>query len=153
MINISLKWQAPEYHSYERSVDWFWAVGIITLCIVILSFVYNNSLFGILILLSAIILVYFVKREPEMVTYEITQRGVLINDEFHPYQTLESFWLELQMGEPKLILKSKKTLQQLIMIPIEKNNPDEIHGLLSDYLTEAILTEPASHKVMEYLGF
>ena len=153
MENLPLVWQAPEYHHYQRSNDWFWAVGVITISIAILAFVFGNALFGILILLSASILIFFVIREPENVTYEINKRGVMINKELHPYLTLESFWIETRTGDPKIILKSKKMVMPYIIIPIHNDDVDEMAAVLSEFLEEKEAQEPNSHKIMEYLGF
>ncbi|MFA7252413.1 MAG: hypothetical protein WC027_00980 [Candidatus Paceibacterota bacterium] len=153
MEKMSLTWQAPEYNHYERSTDWFWAVGIITVCIAVLAFIYNNALFGILILLSAGILVFYTFREPSMVDYEINQRGVIVGKDLHPYLTIESFWIETRQGEPKIILKSKKNLLPYIIIPIHEESVDEVANVLAEFLEEKELQEPAAHKIMEYLGF
>jgi hypothetical protein len=153
MEKLSLTWQAPEYHHYERTTDWFWAVGIITVCIAVLSFIYDNALFGILILLSAGILIFYTKREPAMVDYEINARGVVVGKELHPYLTIEAFWIETRHGDPKIILKSKKNLLPYIIIPIHEESVDDVSAVLADFLDEKELQEPASHKVMEYLGF
>jgi hypothetical protein len=149
----SLKWQAPEYHHYERSTDWFWAVGIITLCMVVLAFVFHNALFGILIILSAGILIFYVLRPPNDVTYEINQRGIKVNDDLHPYLTIESFWIETRQGEPKIILKSKKNLLPYIIIPVHDDDVDQMNDILREFLEEKELAEPSSHRVMDYLGF
>ncbi len=149
----SLKWQAPEYHHYQRSKDWYWAVGIITVSIAILAFVFSNALFGILILISAGILVFYTLREPQDVNYEINEKGIMINNDLHPYLTLEAFWIENRTTEPKMILKSKKMLQPYIIIPIHEDSAVEIAEVLRKFVEEKELTEPASHKVMDYLGF
>ena len=152
-MDESLKWSAPEYNHYQRSTDWFWAVGIITICIAILAFIFHNALFGILILLSAGILVFYAIREPQDVNYEINNRGVVVGKELHPYLTIESFWLETRNGEPRLILKSKKAILPYIIIPVHEESADEVAAVLRNFLAEKELTEPTSHKVMEYLGF
>jgi hypothetical protein len=149
----SLKWSAPEYHHYQRSTDWFWAVGIITVCIAILAFVYQNALFGVLILLSAGILISYTIRIPQDVNYEINRRGVVVGKDLHPYLTLEAFWVETRGGEPKLILKSKKAMMPFIIIPVHEESADEVADVLRQFIEEKELAEPASHKVMEYLGF
>ena len=150
----SLKWQAPEYHHYERSTDWFWAVGIITICIAVLAFIFDNALFGILILLSAGILIFYVFREPEDVEYEVNKRGVMVGKELHPYKTLEAFWIETRNNiEPKIILKSKKSFLPYIIIPVHNESADEVADVLRNFLEEKELSEPSAHKVMEYLGF
>ena len=153
MEKLSLTWQAPEYHHYKRSPDWFWAVGIIVVCITILAFVYNNALFGILILLSSAILVFFTLREPDIVEYEINNRGIVIGKDLHPYISIESFWIETRHGQPKIILKSKKSMTPLLAIPLHEESVDEVFNVLNDFLEEKELQEPFSHKIMEYLGF
>lgn len=149
----SLRWQAPEYNHYQRSADWFWAVGIITISIAVLAFVFKNQLFGILILLSAGILVFYAIRTPQDVEYEINHRGIVVGRDLHPYLTLESFWIETRGGEPKIILRSKKAVSPYIIIPIHEDSVDEISAVLHQFLEEKEMTEPASHKIMEYLGF
>lgn len=149
----SLKWSAPEYNHYQRSTDWFWAVGIITICISVLAFVFNNALFGVLILLSAGILIFYTLRPPEEVEYEINQKGIIVGKELHPYLTIEAFWVENRGVEPKIILKSKKAIMPYIIIPIHADDADEMAAVLREFLEEKELAEPSSHKVMEYLGF
>jgi hypothetical protein len=153
MEDSSLKWQAPEYHHYQRGADWFWAVGIITISIVVLAFFFDNALFGILILLSAIILIVFVVRTPKDVDYEINKRGIIVDKILHPYFTLESFWIETRENEPKIILKSKKMVMPFIIIPLHNDSVDEVNSVLCEFLDEKEMHEPASHKIMDYLGF
>ena len=152
-MDESLKWQAPEYHHYQRSKDWFWAVGIIVISIAALSFFFNNALFGILILLSAGILIFYTIREPQEIEYEINRRGIMVGKELYPYLTIESFWIETRGTEPKIILKSKKAVMPYIIIPLHEDSVDEVANVLSQFIEEKELQEPASHKVMEYLGF
>jgi hypothetical protein len=71
----------------------------------------------------------------------------------HPYLTLEAFWVETRGGEPKLILKSKKAMMPFIIIPVHEESADEVADVLRQFIEEKELAEPASHKVMEYLGF
>ncbi|MBP7831690.1 MAG: hypothetical protein KA028_01585, partial [Candidatus Pacebacteria bacterium] len=52
-----LTWIMPASHK-ERSVDWFWAIGIITLVGAGTAFFVNNALFGIFILLGGGLLFY-----------------------------------------------------------------------------------------------
>ena len=153
MEKLSLTWEAPEYHHYERSPDWFWAVGIIVICVAILAFIYDNALFGILIILSAAILVFYVRREPDLINYEINQRGIVVGKDLYPYPTLESFWIETRTGDPKMILKSKKATLPYIIIPVHDESVDDIGDTLREFIDEKEMQEPTSHKVMEYLGF
>ena len=53
----------------------------------------------------------------------------------------------------KIILKSKKAIMPYIVIPVHDESVDEVAAVLREFLEEKELAEPASHKVMEYLGF
>jgi len=153
MENLSLRWQAPEYQHYRRSADWFWAVGIIVISITSLAFFFGNPLFGVLVLLASIIMVSFVLREPQNINYEINLKGIIINEKLYPYITLESFWIETRQGEPRIILKSKKELSPFIIIPLHEDDVDDVNDILRQFIEEKEIKEPASHKIMEYLGF
>ncbi len=153
MDDLSLKWSAPEYHHYQRSTDWFWAVGIITISTTVLAFVFNNPLFGVLILLSTTILIFYVTRVPKNVDYEINNRGIIVGKDLQPYLTIEAFWIETREGEPKIILKSKKSIMPYIVIPLHDDSVSQVVSVLREFLEEKELQEPMAHKVMEYLGF
>lgn len=153
MDKFELIWEAPEYFHYKRSNDWFWAVGIIAICIIVLSFIFNNALFGILVIISTIVLIVFVLREPGLVRYEINNRGLKINNTLLPFITLEAYWLETRHGEPKLIIKSKKSFLPYYIIPVHTDDVNNIDIILNQFIEEKELHEPTSHRVMEYLGF
>jgi hypothetical protein len=151
-----LRWQALEYHHEPKSTDWFWAVGIIALCVAITSIIYGDVLFAILILIAAGSLAIYAVREPDLVSFELNDKGVLIERKMYPYATLESFWVEEHNNvhpHPKLLIKSQKLTMPLIVIPIDEVHPDEVRNFLLNYLAEEQHFEPLSQKVMEYLGF
>ena len=37
-----IEWDAPEHHYVEKTADWYWAVGIITLTAAALAFIFGN---------------------------------------------------------------------------------------------------------------
>ena len=48
-----LSWQAHEYHHTEKTSDWYWIVGIVTVSLALICIIYNNIILGILILVSS----------------------------------------------------------------------------------------------------
>lgn len=151
-----LTWQALEYHHETKTVDWFWAVGIIAVCIAITAVIYGDVLFGILVLIGAGSLAIYAVREPELISFELNEKGVLIERKMYPYATLESFWVEEHHNvhrHPKLLIKSQKITMPLIVIPIDEVHPDNVRRFLLNFLQEEEHFEPLSQKVMEYLGF
>lgn len=149
-------WEAHEYYFQAKTNDWYWAVGIIGVSIAIISIIYGNILFAVLVLLSTFALCIFGAKEPRLVRFEINKSGILIGKSLFPFGTLDSFWVEdnKHIGRPsQLFIKSKKTMVPMIAIPLEGMDPEDIRDFLLDHLFEDHHAEPLGQKVLEYFGF
>jgi|TARA_Y100000310_G_scaffold342803_1_gene447527 hypothetical protein len=154
MTQGRIHWKAFEYEHKEKSPDWFWALGIIAVAVAVTAIILNNVLLAILVLVGAFTLALYAAKKPDEASFELNDRGVVINKRMYPYQTLESFCvLDEEDESPKLLIKSKKILMPHIVIPISNVHPTEVHSHLITYLEEEEQDEPFSHKIMEYLGF
>ena len=148
-----INWEASEYTYKKKTVDWYVALGIIAISISTASFILGNTLFAVLVIIGTGTLVMYSARKPSSIHVELNSRGVLIDDLIHPYNTLESFWVEEYGKEPKIIIQSKKMFMPYIMIPIGNADPKEIREFLYEHLDEEEHVEPLTHKLMDYLGF
>ena len=59
----TLLWEAYEYEPKERSADWYWIVGIIALAICVVSLIYGNIIFAILVFFCFFVFLLFVARD------------------------------------------------------------------------------------------
>ncbi len=148
-----LSWETVEYFHTEKTADWYWIVGIVTVSIAIISIILNNVIFAILILVSSFTLALFASRRPHVIAVELNEGGIMINKTLYPYSSLESFWVETREFHPRILIKSKKLVMHLITIFIEEVKPDEVQTFLSQYLPEEEHREPFLEKVLLYLGF
>lgn len=156
MDTNTLKWQSLEYEEKDRSVDWYWAVGLIALAIAVVAVVYKNYLFAIMVIVGAFALLLFAARKPKTVEYELTRRGIRVNTVLYPYATLRSFWIHHHDGDRrgKLIVQSEKTLMPYVTITLpDEPDVDIIHDFISAYLPEEEHPESFSEILMERLGF
>jgi len=146
-------WQIHEYEHYEKTPDWFWIVGIIGATLAVLAVIFNSILFAVLIVIATVSIIIFGNKAPHLLDCEINKKGVRVNRTFYPYSNLDSF--NLTDGySPKLLLKSKKLLMPLIIIPVGDIHPDEIVPVISELIKhEEELREPFAHVLMDYLGF
>jgi hypothetical protein len=149
-------WEAHEYVFQEKTSDWYWVVGIVSVSAAVLCFIFGNMLFGLIIFMGGFILSIFAARRPKLVRYELNKSGVLVDKRLYPYGTLESFWVEdnrhLEM-ESKLMFKSQRLVVPLIVIPLDGLDPEDVRDFLLDHLLEEHHEEPLSQKIMENLGF
>jgi len=152
--SFKLEWDAHEYEHKERTQDWFWAVGIVTVSIAVASIIFGNIIFGILILISAFALSLFATRPPSTLHVVVDEKGVTREHVRYPYSTLKSFWIDVEHPHKKIILRSDRMFMPLIIIPLSDDvDADELHDTLMQVLPEEFHSIPFIEKVLEYLGF
>lgn len=148
-----LEWSALEYEERERSNDWFWALGIIVATSSAASLIYGNYFFAVLLILSGLLLGFFANKKPDMVSYELNEKGLKIRTRLYPYENIKSFWVQVET-KPILFIKSERAFMPIISIPIEDVMAREIHSImLSADIPEEEMREHVSEKIMESLGF
>lgn len=150
-----ISWQNYEHVHIEKSVDWFWIMGIIAFGAVVLSLFYKNFLFAIIIILFTIVSFLLANKPPRLLVFEISRKGVRAGNVLYPYSILESFWVEDTEYHDKILLKTKKPLSPLIVIPFDSTqiDPEYIRDYLLDYIDEEELEEPFHQIIMERFGF
>lgn len=154
MENIeSTRWSAPEYPHREKTADWYWVLGILTIAGSAAAFILGNILFSLLILVGAFTVALFAARHPRTVEFEIDQRGVRADTVLYPYSSLASFWIIEGTEEQKILLRSVKKFMPYIIIPLGDINPLRAHEFLIKHLPEEEIVEPLSHRIMDYLRF
>ena len=148
-----ISWNAPSHLYIEKGQDWYWAVGIITLAIAVVSFIFGNIIPGVFVIVAAIALVAHASRPATIVTYEINDRGIVADGILYPFVSLDSFWVPHDEYPSKVIIKSRKLFMPLIVIYIDNINPESIREVLLHYIAETEHREPLLKKVMERFGF
>lgn len=149
-----LSWRTVEYIHTDKTSDWYWIVGIITISIAVIAIILNNIIFAILVIVSSFTLSLFASRKPDVVPVVIDNLGVTFGKTHYPYLHLDSFWIETRDNLPRLLLKSKKLFMPYIVIHLEDEvGPNEIRAMLVNHLTEEEHTEPLMEKVLIYFGF
>lgn len=150
----AILWEAYEHAYAPKSSDWFWILGIFTLAIAIASILLGNALFGILIFIGGMVTAILATREPKIVSYAVTQRGLRIDDTLYPYTTLEAFYIdEDAIFGPELLVKSEKMFMSLLILPLPEDSQDEIEDIIAQRLPEVHLEKPFAHKLMEFFNF
>ena len=126
-----INWQSLEHFHTEKGVEWYWAVGIIAGGSAVAAILLSNFVFAVLIVIAAFSLMMFASQPPKIVDVEINGRGVMFGEYFYPYNSLDSFWIDLEHVAPKVIIKSKKLLMHLVSVHLsEESDPEEIRDFL-----------------------
>ncbi|MEK7128632.1 MAG: hypothetical protein AAB933_03685 [Patescibacteria group bacterium] len=154
-----LEWSALEYEEKDRSSDWFLALGIIVVCSSVAAFIFENYFFAALLLLSGVLLGFFAIKKPDMISYELSDRGLKIRNQFYHYENIKSFWVQTDSSgagelKPALFVKTERMFMPVISIPIEDAMSADIHSIMIfKNVAEEEMREHASSKIMDFLGF
>ncbi|NOY35572.1 MAG: hypothetical protein GXP44_01470 [bacterium] len=150
----TIEWEAAEYEHREKTADWFWAVGIITLAAVVSAFLLENFLLAILSGLIGFSISLYGAKKPATVKFKIGSRGVQIGGKLYDYENLNSFWIDYDPPRRKeLILESKKTFMPHINIMLEDTDPEEVREYLSQFVKEEKIEESWASTISRILGF
>lgn len=150
---VPLRWEAYEHEHIERGSDWFWALGILSVCGAVISILFGNVLFAILIAVAALTLALTANKPPELMSFEVSDRGIRVGGELHRYPEIIAFWVEEERKEgPVLLVDTTKWLSPNLIIPIEGIDPDLVRAYLQERATERHMKEPVAHKILEFFG-
>ncbi|MEK7572720.1 MAG: hypothetical protein AAB493_02620 [Patescibacteria group bacterium] len=148
-----IEWSLLEYNEKERNNDWFWALGIIVVAVSITSIIFGNYFFAVLIVLSGVLIVVFAIKKPDLVSYELNEKGLKIKNRLFPYEKIKSFWVQKET-KPTLFIKSERLIMPIISMPIEYFLADEIKNkMLKNKVKEEEMKEHISEKIMEFIDF
>ena len=150
---FKIEWVAHEHEHKERTSDWLWSVGILTAAAAVVSIIFGNIIFAILILTAVFAMALFVNRPPEEVHVVVDEKGITRGNVRYPYSSLKSFWLDETHPHPKILLRSEKVFLPIIVVPLGETDAVQLNEILSRYLNEEYHSLPFAEKVLEYLGF
>jgi len=153
---VKVAWKSLEHnHFKDKTADWFWGLGIVTVGVAVLSLYFGNIFFAVIIILFAIISSMLVRKKPELLDFEINRKGIKAGPILYPFSNLESFWVDDGEFEDKIILRSKKAMSPYVILPFDSTVTDAelIRDYLLDYLDEEEMDEPITQMLLEILGF
>ncbi len=161
MSKLPLIWEEYNHMYFAKDKDWKWSVGIISTTIALISFMFSNITFGVLIIVSTLVLLIHAFKEPKILRFEINTTGVRINQKTWNFSELESFWIENNKEHhinSRLLFSVKNDIYDpmlILTLPIEVTEKDihNIHEELVKILPEEKMRESIFHSILEYLGF
>jgi hypothetical protein len=152
---IEFSWHTLAYEHRPKSVDWYWALGIISVVGSGVAFLQRNFLFGFLILFGGFLVALFASKKPNELSVEISVHGVNVNNDLIYFKNISGFWMyENMFGVPKLVLKTNRNLHPMTSLPIPEDI--DIHGLrnfLMQHIPETELQESFTDLLLEKIGF
>lgn len=150
----SVTWTAPEHHHIEKGGDWFFALLIITIAVVIATIFLGNFLFAVLCGVAGGVLAIAASKRPRVIPFAVTVRGIKIDQDLYPFTTLRSWHIDEENPRgPQLLVMSQKYFMPLLILPIPEEYVDDIEDIVAERLKEEYIEESFFNKFLEFLGF
>lgn len=152
-IPENINWTLPEREHREKTNDWYWALAVVVVAGSVASFMYANYLFAGVLVLGGILMGYFASTPPEVVDYEVNNRGFKIKNHTYPYKKIKAFFVGGEKN-PFVFIKIDRPFIPMIYVPTEKHLTEMIRAkFMSFNIPEEEMKEYPSEKVMDMLGF
>lgn len=132
------EWDAMEFEHREKSVDWYWALGIAVVIGVILCIISKNYLLAILLIMGGGMIGFYANEKPLPVRVEISERGIKMNQDLYTYESISSFWMyKDHRNHNRLIIVTSRAImpQRIVTLPDNVSFP-EMRNYLTQYITE-----------------
>jgi hypothetical protein len=133
------EWHAKEYSGDEKSAEWYWALGVVTIGLFVASILFKNILLGLVILAGAASVSVQAVRKPRIHRFAITEGGIIIDSRMYPFDRMMHFSVLEYTDEtipPALSIKTRHILSPHLMIPIIGYDPVDIYDYIAMHLPE-----------------
>ena len=152
--NTIISWEAEEYGYTPKTKDWYWAVFILTIALVVVAYFLSNFLFGVFVLIAGFTVALYGAKRPRRVTFSLLPQGIQIDQRIYSYRSLKSFWVHYDPPHKKEIsIVSKKMLVPRIDLPLGDIDPNAVREILIKFLRETEHHESLPNNIAKHLGF
>ena len=154
MDDDTILWHGPEYKHKNKTVDWFWAVGIIAVSGTVASILFKNYLFAIFLIVSTFLLFVFSIKKPKTLEFELTKKGIRYNSSFIPFHSIKAFWIDEDNTDyPMLYLETDHLLSRITSIPLTDISSDIIKSFLKKYIPFKEIEDTRTRRIIEIIDF
>ncbi len=148
-------WEGREYEHNPRSADWYWALGIMAVALAVAALLFSEYLLAFLIVVAAAALALHGAKHPKVHQFQLTEQGLMIGDELHPFSRMTSFSVleDIEGAEPPLLsIKTESLLSPHLVIPLENVDADAVYSYFLAQVDEAAHEHTISDLVAAWLG-
>ncbi len=148
-----IQWSVDTHEHHERSIDWYWGLGLGSLAAAALAVFLGNVLLAVIIFLASGSLGVLVYRGPREHTVGVNPRGVSMDGTLYRWSGIDSFWIEQDKRDPHLLITTQGILHPQLVIPLnDPNRRESVRAYLRRYIKEEEQHPHMGHHVAQMLG-
>ncbi|MBI4272519.1 hypothetical protein HY621_01555 [Candidatus Uhrbacteria bacterium] len=137
--DVSFIWRFDEFEKHQRGTLWYAVSGIVVAAFLIYSYLTENYLFGLLVLITTVIIFTHNIHNPQEVECEIDASGIRIGNKRYPFHGIDCFSIiENDDGQDVLYVQEKSGFRSQLPIPIVNQDTEHMRKFLSVHIEEDI---------------
>lgn len=134
---VLLHWRSPEHEPLDLGPRSSIVVTVLLVCIIAYALYTNSPLMAITFILIGIVGYLMLYREPSILDFMLTSKGIIAGKEFYEYDTLESFFLYTEPPfENILSIQTEGKLVPYIHIPVMNVDTEKLRDILDEFVPE-----------------
>ena len=141
---VFFEWVVPEFTEHKRSAKWYFWMIAASIALIIYSIVATNFLLALIVILIIFIIFLRSYYQPKQLTFQMTESGILIGDQFFAYEKIKNFYLIYDPPFVKKVYFMLKGFRPVISINLNDTNPLLVREKLLLYLDEDLTKEKQS---------
>jgi len=150
----AVEWTASEYVAHEKSASWYTTLGVGSgIMIVVVYLITQDFLASIVILLSCVAIGVYAARKPSTKNYRIDEKGVQIEDRFHPYLEFRSFSVVEEGAIDSVWIKPLKRFTPIVVMYFSPEDEQKIIDTLANFLPQEVRELDAVDRLTRRLRF
>jgi hypothetical protein len=136
---VLLGWRARSWKNHDKDRKWYIAAGVPVALLIVLMFINENWLGGVLFGLIGGAYYIFAHAEPDILDVSISELGVYYGQQFWQYQEIRQFWMIISDQVRTLHLETigDRGHTDEVMIQLEDVNPLDVREMLAKNVPEA----------------
>jgi hypothetical protein len=152
-----ISWSAPEYHTYEKNVSWYWLVILGTVVIAGIALWQKNFLFALFIVVASFLVTAWGDRKPRTLDFVLSEQGLEIGEQRHySFDEFSGFAIIPTREDPELhelLFHVKGRIGNWLKIIIATQRHDAIKAFLAAHLPELEYEESFAEHIGRMLKF
>ncbi|MEO0084454.1 MAG: hypothetical protein ABIJ94_01850 [candidate division WOR-3 bacterium] len=148
-----ITWKAPEYEHIEKDKGFTITVLVVFGLLFLWRAWRHDFTLSLLIALAGLLVILLGHKKPKERTFTLTDKGVYVDQDFHPYDEFSSFYVFHEPPIQEISFLKKHTIFPHFHIPLGEQNYVLIQNFLKKYLPEKPHRYPLSDLIARFLGF
>lgn len=130
-------WHALEHDHLDVTPKAYAIAGSILLAVILYAIFTDSPLMAIVFILVGAVGYLSTQKEPRLLEFLITSKGIIAGNELFSYKGMDSFWIFEDMEvQPFISFHTPGKMTTHLHIPVGDSDPEMLRDILSQFLPE-----------------